>query len=145
MKLYQQECPKGASWPAPLEGLYQQLSKGEASRLAPKLPHLRLSEILFMTLVMCLPPGQRPWGIVTWMAGAFLLSRPALYALTKRTQEKLLEPEVCVVSELTTRSVVISRERVVRTVLTAAFPGKMALRPMQAVLGEAFAERGLAE
>ncbi len=144
MALYPQEMENEICWPQPLEGMYQLVGGGEASPLAPKLPHLGLAEILFMTLVMCLPKEQRPWGIVTWMAGVFLLSRPSLYALTARTRARLLAPDVQAVSsgpaaDQETESGV-SPNRLVRTVLTAAFPGKIALRPLQQVLHEAFDE-----
>lgn len=142
MALYPQEVEKDICWPQPLEGMYQLLGGGDASELAPKLRHLGLADILFMTLVMCLPKERRPWGIVTWMAGVFLLSRPALYALSERTQERLLSPVVQVVDTAPRIGVepglVITSERLARTVLTASFPGKIALRPLQQVLAEAF-------
>lgn len=134
-----------AHWPQPLEETYQLLGGGEASDLAPKLPHLGLADILFMATVMSMPKERRPWGIVTWMASAFLLSRPALYALTARTQERLLSPPVREERRLSGTSlsatglptIELTPERLARTVLTAAFPGKVALRPMQQVLAEA--------
>jgi hypothetical protein len=142
MALYPQVVEKDICWPQPLESMYQLLGGGEASELAPKLPHLGLANILFMTLVMCLPKERRPWGIVTWMAGVFLLSRPALYALTERTQERLLSPVVQAVDTVPRIGVepglAVTPERLARTVLTAAFPGKIALRPLQQVLAEAF-------
>lgn len=141
MALYLQERETNSQWPQPLEGMYQLLGGGAASTLAPKLSHLGLADILFMTAVMCLPKERRPWGIVTWMASVFLLSRPALYALTERTRDRLLMPEVQAMGSLPDRErgkqIVVSPERVVRTVLTAAFPGKMALRPTQQMLAEA--------
>jgi hypothetical protein len=144
MAFYLQKRETDSQWPQPFEGMYQLLGGGEASALAPKLPHLGLADILFMTTVMCLPKERRPWGIVTWMAGVFLLSRPALYALTERTRERLLLPEVQAVGSLPEWEIDnqsnVSPERVARTVLTAAFPGKMALRPMQQMLTEALDE-----
>ncbi len=144
MRLYTQEVENEIFWPEPLETMYQLLDSGEASELAPKLPHLGLAEILFMTLVMCLPKAQRPWGIVTWMAGVFLLSRPSLYALTARIRARLLAPVVQGVGSLPAAvpeiESALSPARLARTVLTAAFPGKMALRPLQQVLHEAFDE-----
>jgi hypothetical protein len=144
MALYLQETETNSQWPQPIEGMYQLLGGGEASGLAPKLSHLGLAEILFMTAVMCLPKERRPWGIVTWMADIFLLSRPALYALTERTRERLLMPEVQAKGSLPDKErgkqLIVSPERVVRTALTGAFPGKMALRPMQEMLAEALDE-----
>jgi hypothetical protein len=144
MALYLQETETNSQWPQPIEGMYQLLGGGEASGLAPKLSHLGLAEILFMTAVMCLPKERRPWGIVTWMADIFLLSRPALYALTERTRERLLMPEVQAKGSLPDKErgkqLIVSPERVVRTALTGAFPGKMALRPMQEMRAEALDE-----
>lgn len=144
MALYPQVVENDIYWPEPLESMYQLLGGGEAGTLAPKLPHLGLADILFMTLVMCLPQERRPWGIVTWMAGVFLLSRPALYALSERTQARLLSDVVQVADRLPASgvgpSLVVTPERLARTVLTAAFPGKIALRPLQQVLEEAFDE-----
>ncbi len=140
MALYPQgiEVENDPCWPQPLETAYQLLGGGEASELAPKLPHLGLADILFMTAVMSLPKERRPWGIVTWMAGVFLLSRPALYAVTERTRARLLAPPMQEVRSLSPP--VVPPERLARTVLTAAFPGKMALRSMQQVLVEALDE-----
>lgn len=144
MAFYPQVVENDVCWPEPVESMYQLLGSGEASELSPKLPHLGLADILFMTLVMCLPKERRPWGIVTWMAGVFLLSRPSLYALTQRTRERLLRPDVEAVAALAgseeAGEIVVSPQRLVRTVLTAAFPGKIALRPLQQVLAEAFDE-----
>ena len=87
MAVYIEEVENKICWPAPLEGMYQLLGGGPATEVAPKLPHLGLADILFMTLVMSLPKQRRPWGIVTWMAWVFQLSRPSVYALTERVQE----------------------------------------------------------
>jgi len=131
-------------WPMPIEGSYQLLGGGPATSLAPKLTHLGLSDILFMTLIMSLPREHRPWGIVTWMSGVFLLSRPALYDLTERVQNRLLDPESEEVRSLPERErvgeLVVSRERIVRTALSATFPGNVSLRPLQNILSEAFDE-----
>ena len=54
MALYEQEVENEICWPAPLEGMYQLLGGGAASGVAPKLPHLGLADVLFMTLVMSL-------------------------------------------------------------------------------------------
>jgi hypothetical protein len=141
LTLYTETQEMSPLWPEPIEHIYQLLGGGDASGIAPKLPHLGLSDILFMVLIMSLPRERRPWGIATWMATTFMLSRTGLYDLTERVQERLLQPPARV------RGLLASDEesawlenRLQRTVLTAAFPGKMAIRPMREVLGEAFAE-----
>lgn len=85
MTLYQ---PTSVTWPEPFESTWQLLGGTCTHDLAPKLPHLGLTDILFMTTLMSLPREQRPWGIATWMSDVFLLSRTALYELTKRVQQQ---------------------------------------------------------
>jgi hypothetical protein len=102
---------------------------------------LGLSEILFMTTVMSLGRSIRPWGIVTWMAEVFGLSRPALYDLVERVEARLrAEPEGLLLSkpEPSGAEIMVSRNRLVRTILTASLPGKTAIRPLRQVLAEAF-------
>jgi hypothetical protein len=143
MTLYPQIVAKEASWPQPIETVYQLLGGAEASAIAPKLPHLGISDILFMGSIMMLPRERRPWGIVTWIAEVFQLSRPALYSLSERLVRRLSEEPVRALPG--DRAAVgspleVTDERLKRTVLTAAFPGKIALRPLQQVLAEAFDE-----
>jgi len=73
MTLYLQNQQTSATWPEPLESTWQLLGGDYGTGLAPKLPHLGLSDILFMTTVMSLPRDRRPWGIATWMSNVFLL------------------------------------------------------------------------
>lgn len=142
MALYEQEVKNEICWPAPLEGMYQLLGGGAASGVAPKLTHLGLADVLFITLVMSLPKSRRPWGIVTWMAWTFRLSRPSVYALAERVQERLTRPEVKEIGYLPgpKPGLEVTPGRVRRTALTAAFPGKMSLRNTQELLAEAFDE-----
>ena len=144
MTLYLQKRPSNSCWPEPLESTWQLLGGERVEQLAPKLPHLGLADILFMTTVVSLPREQRPWGMVSWMADVFALSRPALYALTRRVTQRLQQPVA--LPRLPTLSVskpepgVMSPHRLARTVLTASLPGKMALRPLRQVLQEAFGQ-----
>lgn len=143
MTLYPQVIPNETYWPQPLETVYQLLGGGDASGIAPKLPHLGMADILFMSSVMALPREGRPWGIVTWLSDVFQLSRPALYALKERVTSRLSEPETEALPDAQTGAVSqveVTQARLKRTVLTAAFPGKIALRPLQQVLTEAFDE-----
>lgn len=144
MVLYTETQEMSPLWPAPIEHVYQLLGGGDASAIAPKLPHLGQADILFMSLIMSLPRERRPWGIVTWMADMFMLSRRGLYDLTERVQERLLLPPEKVrslpVPDREEEKGVLSENQLRRTVLTAAFPGKIAIRPMQHVLDEAFGQ-----
>jgi hypothetical protein len=131
------------TWPEPLETTWQMLGGAKASELAPKLPHLGLSDILFLTTVLSIPGRDRPWGIVTWLAEQFGVSRPGLYALAERVQARLSgSVEVPRLNEGEEKAKLeVTRSRLGRTVLTATCPGKMALRPLQQVLAESLGER----
>jgi hypothetical protein len=141
MTLYLQKQQSSVTWPEPLESTWQLLGGECACELAPKLLHLGLSDILFMTTIMNLPRNQRPWGIVTWMSDVFLLSRPALYALAERVKQRLLpetEPLALPTAEKQSPTIEVTPVRLARTVLTTSLPGKTAIRPLRHVLGEAF-------
>ena len=139
MRLYTEVSSQAVWWPEPLESVYQSLGGGQVPSLAPKLPHLGLSDILFMSTVMSIPRSERPWGIVTWMAEAFGLSHPGLYNLATHIQHRLTAGAAAAIGE--EASPAVASNRLERTVLTAAFPGKVALRPLQAVLSEALDEQ----
>jgi len=141
MTLYLQNQQSSVTWPEPLETTWQLLGGEKACELAPKLPHLGLTDILFMSTIMNLPRNQRPWGIVTWMSHVFLLSRPSLYALTERVSQRLL-PEVespaLPSPKKQSPTTEITPDRMARTVLATSLPGKTAIRPLRHVLNEAF-------
>lgn len=141
MIVYHQGQEVGVSWPEPLETTWQYLGGATGSDLAPKLPHLGIAEILFMSTVMSIPRPERPWGVVTWMAEVFGLSRPGLYELTARVKERLLPATVS--NSLPSlkpeeATVQVTANRMARTVLMASLPGKTAIRPLRQVLREAF-------
>ena len=143
MTLYLQNQQTPVTWPEPFESTWQLLGGTYAHDLAPKLPHLGLADILFMTTIMSLPRQQRPWGIATWMSDVFALSRPALYELAKRVKQRLLsttEPFALPAPEMQASTVAITPTRIARTVLTASLPGKMAIRPLRHTLNEAFGQ-----
>jgi len=141
MTLYLQNPQTSVTWPEPFESTWQLLGGSHAHNVTPKLPHLGLADILFMTTIMSVPRQQRPWGIVTWMSQMFVLSRPALYDLTKRVQQRLsptANPPALEASDKSASTVTITPTRLARTVLTASLPGKMAIRPLRQALNEAF-------
>jgi hypothetical protein len=130
-------------WPEPIEIGYQLLGGGDGSALAPKLNHLGIADLLFMSSIMLAPRDRRPWGIATWLADVFDISRPTLYSLPKRVMERLLAAPPTALPDKQVKAVhqiEVNATRLERTVLTAAFPGKMALRPLQELLAEAFDE-----
>ena len=130
-------------WPEPIEIGYQLQGGGDGSALAPKLKHLGIADLLFMSSIMLLPGDRRPWGIVTWLADVFAVSRPTLYNLPKRVMERLVATQPTALLDKQAKAVhqiEVNTTRLQRTVLTAAFPGKIALRPLQELLAEAFDE-----
>ena len=140
MALYLQN-QQTAAWPEPIESVWHLLGGDSSIALAPKLPHLGLADILFMSTIMNLPRHRRPWGIVTWMSDVFLLSRPALYALAERVKQRLLpdeSPLALPASGKPLPTIEVTPTRLARTILTTSLPGKTAIRPLQQVLKEAF-------
>lgn len=141
MILYHQKQESGISWPEPLETTWQHVGSEKGHDLAPKLPHLGLADILFMSTVMSIPRRQRPWGMVTWMSEVFELSRPALYEMAGRVKARLMPemaPRKLPSTEPEGALVRVTANRLARTVLMASLPGKTAIRPLRQVLGEAF-------
>ena len=143
MVLYPQTTTDLALWPEPIEIGYQLLGGGDGSALAPKLNHLGMADLLFMSSIMLLPRDRRPWGIATWLADVFAISRPTLYSLPKRVMERLTAAPPVALPDKQVKAVhpiEVNATRLQRTILTAAFPGKIALRPLQELLAEAFDE-----
>ena len=141
MALYLQNQQTAVTWPEPIESVWHLLGGDTSSKLAPKLPHLGLADILFMSTLMNLPRHRRPWGVVTWMSDVFLLSRPALYALAERVKQRLLPDESLLAlpaPEERSPTIEVTPTRLARTILTTSLPGKTAIRPLQQVLKEAF-------
>ena len=141
MTLYLQKQQTSAIWPEPIESTWQLLGGEYGCELAPKLPHLGLADILFMTTIMSLPREQRPWGVATWMSDVFLLSRPSLYALSARVKQRLLPTaEAIDLAEMEPAgaTITVTPVRMARTVLTTSLPAKTAIRPLRHVLSEAF-------
>lgn len=143
MTLYQQTTTNLALWPEPIEIGYQLLGGGDGSALAPKLNHLGVADLLFMSSIMLVPRERRPWGIATWLADVFDISRPTLYSLPKRVMERLAGAQPVALPDKQVKAahqIEVNATRLQRTILTAAFPGKMALRPLQGLQAEAFGE-----
>ena len=143
MTFYSTTNETTATWSQTIESGWQMLGGERGSELAPKLPHLGTSDILFLAALMNLPKEQRQWGMVTWLSTVFRVSRPSLYALKKRVVERL-ETSLTEIryqcQSASSTEIEVTATRMARTVLTASGPGKMAIRPLQQVLGEAFDE-----
>lgn len=144
MTLYTQTAAATVLWPEPMESTWQCLASGAPTTLAPKLPHLSLADVLFIGAVTAIPRHRRPWGCITWLAEVFGLSRVSVYALGDRLQERLLgtTPPAALLmpptEKVSPHTASVTSNRLARTVLTATFPGNVSLRPMQAIMSEAF-------
>jgi hypothetical protein len=144
MALYIPTLETPGRWPTIMEGSWQGLGAGlEAGQRGTlsKVSHLSLSDELFIAAVAATGRGHRPRGAISWLADVFHISRPTVYALGKRVVERLRpfvpfeEAEPVTMAEKDD-----SQGRLNRLVLTSAFPGKVALRPMQEILYEALGE-----
>lgn len=64
-----------------MEPIWQMLPASEQHLPGYQRPDLGLSDRMFISAVVNLPPEQRPWGSITWMADVFATSRPTVYAI----------------------------------------------------------------
>lgn len=138
-------------WPEPTESVWNMLDVGGERVPGSRLSHLTVAGQLFIAAVANIPHPQRPWGSIMWLADTFAISRPTVYALGERAKQGLLpnpggRPVITPLLESRKETlpdgdtVRVTASRMARTALSMAFPGKMALRPMQVVLGEAFGQ-----
>jgi hypothetical protein len=144
MQVYNQYAEEETLWPEPIEQSWQSLPArlvrtSIAEELASKMPHLRLADILFLAAVVNVT--ERPYGVITWLADFYRISRVSVYALGERVIERLTRPVEQWVLPETTEKEEVARTRLDRTILTALFPGNAAIRPTQKILQEAFAEQ----
>jgi hypothetical protein len=135
-------------WQAPIEAIWQQLPVNPYHNSGWKRPDLGLSDRLFIGGVMNLPQGKREWGMIQWLADVYQTSRPTLYAIGARTQAGLLPPpghptEVGVIKpdmgkQDAAKTVTVTRNRMIRTILTLLFPGGVSERSAADCLEAAF-------
>ena len=142
--------PNSASsvWQAPIEPIWQQLPFNAYHNSGWKRPDLGLSDRLFIGGVVNLPKGKREWGVIQWLADVYQTSRPTLYAIGARTKAGLLPPpphpaEVSVIQPNVgnpgaAKTVMVTRNRMVRTALTLLFPGGVSERSAADCLQAAF-------
>ena len=144
MKVYPQNQETAGSWPAPIDQIYQSLGGKTATPIAPKLPHLSWADILFLSALMSTPSDLRPWGIVTWAAETFRLSRTTLYELVDRVEAKLNRLEVVQGKSQSLAKappvIDVTEARLCRTILHASLVGGMSIRPLRQLLSEAFGQ-----
>lgn len=150
MTVYTKSESASIFWPPKIERVYQTLPSGPATGLAPKLPHLSEWEALFLGALPLIPRESRPHGLITWASEVFAVSRPSVYALGKRIQERILrsgapkesKPSGVAGVEAGLQEngvrIEVTPERLRRTILAATFPGNVSIRPTQVLLQEAF-------
>ena len=143
MIVYNQYEDTVTRWPEPIEQSWQMLPavstksprSSIAGELASKMPHLGLADILFLAAVVHVP--ARPYGVITWLADFYRISRVSVYKLGERVATRLTKPiELLSLSEPVEKETV-SKARVDRTILTSLFPGNASIRPTMAILKEA--------
>jgi hypothetical protein len=144
MQVYNQYEDTFSSWPGAIEASWQ--SAGLCPRtavvgdLAPKMPQLGLSDILLIASLVHLP--SRPYGLITWIANYYQISRVSVYALGARVKARLLsqpQPSALLAApEPTIAAEPLTKARLNRTILATLLPGKAAIRPTQVILQEAF-------
>ena len=155
MELYTQTYTlPNVFWPEPMETVWQLLTTGP-SVPGSKIPHLTMADQLFAAAVVNIPRPIRPWGAITWLSGVFQISRPTIYDLGKRAERGLernlggrpsraRSTAAPLGAPCRDNVVTATPNRIARTALAMALPGKIALRPMQVCLEMAFDQtRGL--
>jgi hypothetical protein len=140
--------PARGTWPNPIEPIWQALPT--YSQTAPnwKRADIELSDRLFIGAVVNMPREQRTWGLMNWLADAFQVSRPTLYAIGERTKLGLLlelsQASAAVPAAPATGSqgkmVAVTPNRVNRTALSLVLPGGVTERPIRDCLQAAFDE-----
>ena len=78
MLIYNQYEDTVTRWPEPIEQSWQMMPAMSprvpiAEELASKMPHLGLADILFLAAVVHIP--ERPYGVITWLADFYRISR----------------------------------------------------------------------
>jgi hypothetical protein len=130
-------------WPEPVELIWQMQPGGCTGGCRLKRRDITLTDRAFIAAVVNLPRGQRPWGVIVWLADVYHTSRETLYTIGRRVREGLLCAEqatrypqsqavsVPTRSALVETIVAVTDHRLKRTILTLLLPGGVTLRPMQ--------------
>ena len=85
MRVYPVSIPATSTvWPGMMEPIWQMLSANEQHLPGYQRQDLGLSDRMFISAVVNLPPEQRPWGSITWISDVFATSRPTVYAIGER-------------------------------------------------------------
>ena len=137
-------------WPEPIEPIWQILPGYTQSLPGWKRTDLGLAERLFIGAVLNIPQEQRPWGIVSWLAGVMETSRPTLYAIGEWAKVGLLSPpslpkitskDSAVYSSTDSKkAILVTPNRMKRMALALVLPGGVSGRSAEICLQTAFDE-----
>lgn len=137
-------------WPEPIEPIWQILPGYTQSLPGWKRTDLGLAERLFIGAVLNIPQEQRPWGIVSWLAGVLETSRPTLYAIGEWAKVGLLSPPSLpkITSKNSTvysstdskKAILVTPNRMKRMALALVLPGGVSGRSAEICLQTAFDE-----
>jgi len=118
-----------------MEPIYQVLPAQGVSVSGYKRSDLTLADRLFMAAVVNMPPEERPWGAITWMAKVFNTSRATVYAIGERGRmgmQALPNGQPVLIAKTEANRgysiVEVTSNRIQRTVLSMLFPGNMSGR-----------------
>jgi len=137
-------------WPEPIEPIWQILPGYTQSLPGWKRTDIGLAERLFIGAVLNIPQEQRPWGIVSWLAGVLDTSRPTLYAIGEWAKVGLLSPPSLpkITSKNTSvssskdneKAILVTPNRMKRMALALVLPGGVSGRSAEICLQTAFDE-----
>ncbi len=141
MLVYNQYEDTVTHWPEVIEQSWQMMPAVTtrsplAEEIASKMPQLGLADILFVAAVVNVT--GRPYGVITWLAYFYRISRVSVYAIGERVTSRLTEPLEIVSLPEPEKAEIVAKARLDRTILTALFPGNASIRPTMAILKEAF-------
>jgi ubiquinone biosynthesis protein UbiJ len=134
MTVYPVSTPMTSTgWPGMMEPIWQMLPAREPHLPGYQRTDLGLSDRMFISAVVNLPPDQRPWGSITWIADVFNTSRPTVYAIGERTQRACYgrvgmpakaERQTSAESQVDHNPTVpVTPNRIKRTILSLILPG----------------------
>jgi hypothetical protein len=114
-----------------------------------KRQDLGVAERLFIGAVVNLPPEQRPWGSITWLADVCQTSRPTVYAIGERARQCLAAQPSGRPARLPSQTktdaarplapqIAVTANRRARTILTLLFPAGASEHSMDTCLRVAF-------
>lgn len=110
-----------------MEPVWQMLPASEQHMPGYQRTDLGLSDRMFIAAVVNMPPEQRLWGSITWVADVFATSRPTVYAIGERGRAGMQAKAVGQTSAESqtdhSPTVLVTPNRIKRTILSLILPG----------------------